>query len=242
MERRRNQNIQIRLEEVSYIEAGKTILNNISLTIEKHKTYLLVGKNGSGKSTLLKVLAGIIRPYSGKIYLNGSEVTDPWQLREKTGIVFQNPLTQIIGATVEEDIAFGLENIGMDPEDMEKRIEETLKIVGMESLRDKDPVELSGGLLQRLAIASIIVLKPEIFLLDEPLSMLDKKAKKDISDLLRTFHRKKTMVIATHEYNYFPFADEVIYMEEGQAHIEDLCEFLKNLSKNFPMIKLSCPQ
>ena len=237
MERRRNQNIQIRLEKVSYIESGKTILDNVSLTIEEHRTYLLVGRNGSGKSTLLKLLSGIIQPTNGKIYSNGNEIADSWQLREKVGIVFQNPLTQIIGATVEEDIAFGLENLGIDPMDIENRIEETLRIVGMEDLRDKDPIELSGGLLQRLAIASIITLQPEILLLDEPLSMLDKKAKRDIANLLKTFHGKKTMVIATHEYNYFPFADKVIYMEKGQAYIDDFHKFFENILKDFPILK-----
>lgn len=233
MERRRNPNIQIRLEKVSFINGDRKILKDISIEIEENTTYLLVGKNGSGKSTLLKLLAGIIEPSSGELYIDGKKLESFWDLRRSVGIVFQNPQTQIIGATVEEDIAFGLENLGIESEKIEKKVTEILKIVGMENLRLKDPIELSGGLMQRLAIASILTLEPEVLLLDEPLSMLDKKSKMDIANLLESFYGEKTIIIATHEFYHFKFADKVIFMDDGRASVYDFVKFFENLPRKF---------
>ncbi|MCD6449580.1 MAG: ABC transporter ATP-binding protein [Thermotogaceae bacterium] len=233
MERRRSQNIQIRLEKVNFESNGKRILKDISMMIENNMTYLLVGRNGSGKSTLLKLLAGIIEPSSGRLYIDGKEVKDSWELREIVGIVFQNPQTQIIGSTVEEDAAFGLENLGIEPDVIEKKVNEVLEIVGLQDYRYKDPLELSGGFMQRLAIASILVLDPKVLLLDEPLSMLDKESKKDVVNLLKSFHGEKTMIVATHEFDYFKFADYVIYMDNGNASVYDFKSFFKDPPKNF---------
>ena len=204
---------------------GVRILKNVNLTIEKGSSYLLVGRNGSGKTSLLRVMAGLISPTSGKIFIDDREVKDVLELRSVTGYIFQNPQTQVIGCTVEEDVAFGLENLGLDREVMKKRVEEVLKEVELLELRCEEPITLSGGQLQRLAIASVIALEPSFLLLDEPLSMLDERSKEDVLSLLKKFHRSKGLVVATHDIEHYDFCDYVIYMDNGEAKLFEIHEF-----------------
>ncbi len=228
MERRRDQDIQIRLEGVNHKVNGKILLKDINITVDSSKVYLLLGRNGAGKTTLLKILAGLVIPTSGKIFIDEKEVTDTLSLKKLCGYIFQNPQTQIIGSTVEEDVAFGLENLGISRQEMLKIVEETLKEVELLHLRCADPITLSGGQMQRLAIASVVALWPSFLLLDEPLSMLDEPSKKEVLALLKNMKGKRGLIIATHDTQYYDFADEVIYLKEGKAYQMNIKEFFSS--------------
>ena len=192
------------------------ILEKVDLKLEEGRVYLLVGKNGSGKTTLLKILSGLLSPTEGDVLLDGRRV-DSEELLQISGYVFQNPQTQVIGATVEEDVAFGLENLGIEREEMIKRVEEVLKELDLYDIRCFDPVLLSGGQLQRLAIASIVALRPKLLLLDEPLSMLDRDGVEEVLRVIEKVSKDRIVVIATHDPQLFRFADEVILLEGGKV-------------------------
>jgi energy-coupling factor transport system ATP-binding protein len=227
MEGRRNQDIQIRFERVSYRVNEKCILKDISITLNSDEVYLLVGRNGSGKTTFLKIIGGILEPTEGEIYIDGKPVKDRYDLLSISGYVFQNPQTQVIGSTVEEDMAFGLENIGMDRNSMKKKIEKVLKEFHLWEYRSFDPSLLSGGQLQRLAVASVLVFDPPVLLLDEPLSMIDRDGSIEIVKILKRISRGKILVIATHETDMFDFATKVMYISNGII-LKEIHEFFKN--------------
>ncbi len=227
MERRRNQDIQVRVERVSYKINGREILKEISFTVKGNGLYLLVGKNGSGKTTLLKILAGLLAPTEGKIYVNG-EHFESERLLTISGYVFQNPYSQIIGSTVEEDVAFGLENVGTPREKMRRIVSEVLKEVELYEERKRDPLFLSGGQIQRLAIASILALKPRLLLLDEPLSMIDRKGKKGIVELFKKLKETKILLVATHDIELFKFTDGVFLLENHTIHETSYEKLLKS--------------
>ena len=195
--------------------------------------HLLLGRNGSGKTSLLKIIAGLLEQNEGKIYFNG-ERTERKERLEKCGYVFQNPQTQVIGMTVEEDVAFGLENIRIDREEMKKRVEKVLKEVGLWELREFDPSLLSGGQLQRLAIASIIALDPVVLLLDEPISMLDPDGAIEVVEVIRKVSEGRIVIIATHDVELFDFADSVLYLS-GSLRKENVQEFFKSPPKDVPV-------
>ncbi len=195
--------------------------------------HLLLGRNGSGKTSLLKIIAGLLEQSEGEIYFDGEKVEREERL-EKCGYVFQNPQTQVIGVTVEEDIAFGLENVGMDREEMKKRVEEVLKEVSLWDLREFDPSLLSGGQLQRLAIASIIALNPSVLLLDEPISMLDPDGAKEVVEVIRKVSEERIVIIATHDVEHFDFADSVLYLS-GSLRKENVRDFFRNPPEDVPV-------
>lgn len=202
----------LKLKNISVSYLGKQILRDISTSFETGEIVMVIGANGSGKSTLLKVLAGLIE-YDGEIVLPEG-VSD---VSEVTGYVFQNPETQIIGSTVWEDVIFGLENIGLKKDEMEKRAMHVLRLLELEELKDTDPYYLSGGQKQRLAIASILALQPEFLLLDEVTAMLDKNGKREVVDaVVKLKEEGKGIIVATHELNLFsPYADRCIYIDAG---------------------------
>ncbi len=166
---------------------------------------------------MLKILAGIEKPSEGKIYLDGKEVKRREELLSISGYVFQNPQTQVIGATVEEDVAFGLENINMERDEMVKRVEYVLKKVGLWEFRDYDPSLLSGGQLQRLAIASVVALDPDVLLLDEPLSMLDPDSADEVLEMIEDISTEKTIVVATHEPERYAFISKKLVIRDGMV-------------------------
>ena len=210
--------MKITLEGVSFTYNGRSVLRSVNLEVESGKVYLLVGKNGSGKTTLLKILAGLLVP-KGKVYVDG-KVADHFLLRQLVGYVFQNPASQIIGATVEEDIIFSLEMLGIEREEMEKRLRTALKVVGLEGMEKEDPLNLSGGQKQRLAIASVLVRDPPFLALDEPVSMLDLPSQIEIFKLLLELKEKgKGIVIATHELEYLEGVDEVVHLKDGMIDV-----------------------
>ncbi|SHH37586.1 energy-coupling factor transport system ATP-binding protein [Thermosipho atlanticus DSM 15807] len=204
--------IELIIENLSVNIGNKKIIDSISTTFKTKELVLLLGRNGSGKSTFLKALAGLTK-YSGKIFTSTNE-----KHYLVTGYIFQNPETQIIGSTVWEDVIFGLENIGLARDEIKKRAEKALKIVGLYKFKDLDPYVLSGGQKQKLAIASILSMEPYFLLLDEPTAMLDKHDRKIIKILIKELKKLNIgVILATHHSNFFfDIADRIIFLSNGK--------------------------
>ncbi len=196
------------------------ILKNVSFSVKKGEYVSLIGKNGSGKSTLAKLIMRILTPKEGEIYLNNTLLTDEnsTKLKEEIGIVFQNPDNQFIGCSVEDDIAFGMENRNIPKKEMEERVRKFAKKVGMEKFLEKTPDELSGGQKQRVALAGILALSLKVIILDEATSMLDPEGKEEIKKLI--FEMKKedpelTIISITHDIEEAYISDRVIILSNG---------------------------
>lgn len=219
----------IELIDVSFSYGNGWVLKNIDLKIEIGSFILVVGANGSGKTTLLKLLAGLLPIQSGSIRMHGKDLNEN-DLKKICCYVFHNPFDQIIGSTVEEDIAFGLENLGLNRKQIQMKVEKTLERFQLEEKRYNDPFTLSGGTAQRLAVASLYVLQPEVFLLDEPTSMLDDDGICEILEALEELKNQgKTTLVSTHEPRiFFELATQVIHMNQGSIDFfGDLKEFLE---------------
>ena len=231
-----------KLEDVSYkypLE-DREILKNINLDIKKGEFWAVIGKNGSGKTTLCNVLRRFVPDFykgelKGRITLEGKELKDysAKEIVQKVGFVFQNPFTQISGVkeTVFEEIAFGLENLALDAEYIRKRVEETLKLLRIEELRDKNPYELSGGQGQKVALASIIAMDPEIMVIDEPTSQLDPKGKEEIFEIIDILKKEgKTIILVEHKLELIAeYAEKVMVLDEGEMILSGNTEdVLKN--------------
>jgi energy-coupling factor transporter ATP-binding protein EcfA2 len=203
-------------------------LNNVSLKINNNKSkfILLCGETGSGKTSLIRCMNGLIPQfytgfYKGKVFINGKDTTETpiADLSTEVGIVFQNPENQLIAMNVEHEIAFGLENFGVPPEEISKRIKESASLTEIEHILDKAPFELSGGEQQRVAIASILVLEPKVLILDEPTALLDPYMAKKIIDLLKEIQTEKNITILISEHRLdliLPFTDQIILMKTGR--------------------------
>ena len=231
-----------KLEDVSYkypLE-DREILKNINLDIKKGEFWAVIGKNGSGKTTLCNVLRRFIPDFykgelKGKITLEGKELKDysAKEIVQKVGFVFQNPFTQISGVkeTVFEEIAFGLENLALDAEYIRKRVEETLKLLHIEELKEKNPYELSGGQGQKVALASIIAMDPEIMVIDEPTSQLDPKGTEEIFEIIDILKKEgKTIILVEHKLELIAeYAEKVMVLDEGEMILSGNTEdVLKN--------------
>ena len=231
-----------KLKDVSYkypLE-DREILKNINLDIKKGEFWAVIGKNGSGKTTLCNVLRRFIPDFykgelKGRITLEGKELKDysAKEIVQKVGFVFQNPFTQISGVkeTVFEEIAFGLENLALDAEYIRKRVEETLKLLRIEELRDKNPYELSGGQGQKVALASIIAMDPEIMVIDEPTSQLDPKGTEEIFEIIDILKKEgKTIILVEHKLELIAeYAEKVMVLDEGEMILSGNTEdVLKN--------------
>lgn len=201
---------------------GSTVmaLNHINLTIHAGEFVAIIGTNGSGKSTLAKHFNALLQPTEGKCYVNGMDTTnyaDLWNIRQNVGMVFQNPDNQIVAAVVEEDVAFGPENLGVPPAEIRERVSGALQAVGMEAYRHHGPHLLSGGQKQRIAIAGVLAMHPQCLIMDEPTAMLDPQGRLEV---LNTVHRlnkeeKITVVHITHFMEEAVLADRVVVMEQG---------------------------
>ena len=231
-----------KLKDVSYkypLE-DREILKNINLDIKKGEFWAVIGKNGSGKTTLCNVLRRFVPDFykgelKGRITLEGKELKDysVKEIVQKVGFVFQNPFTQISGVkeTVFEEIAFGLENLALDAEYIRKRVEETLKLLRIEELRDKNPYELSGGQGQKVALASIIAMDPEIMVIDEPTSQLDPKGTEEIFEIIDILKKEgKTIILVEHKLELIAeYAEKVMVLDEGEMILSGNTEdVLKN--------------
>ncbi|WP_455716939.1 energy-coupling factor transporter ATPase [Anaerosporobacter sp.] len=211
-------------------EEGNTVginraLDDINIDIKKGDFVAILGHNGSGKSTLAKHLNAILMPTEGTLWVNGYDTKEEdhvWDIRQSAGMVFQNPDNQIIGTIVEEDVGFGPENLGVETEDIWKRVEESLRAVGMLEYRSHSPNKLSGGQKQRVAIAGIMAMKPECIVLDEPTAMLDPNGRKEvIRTITRLNHEEKvTVLLITHYMEEVIGADKVIIMDNGKIVME----------------------
>lgn len=199
-------------------------INDISLAIEKGSFTAIIGKNGSGKSTLAKNLNGLLVPTSGTILVDGLDTADDdriWDVRQTCGMVFQNPDNQLVSSIVEDDVAFGPENLGVDPAEIRKRVDKALEDVRMGEFANKAPHLLSGGQKQRIAIAGVVAMRPKIIVFDEPTAMLDPRGRKDIMSIIHELHEEGiTVVLITHFMEEAVQADRVIIMDEGKILLD----------------------
>lgn len=215
----------IEVNDLTFSYDGETdVLKDISLKIPKGSYTTIIGHNGSGKSTIAKLLIGLLEPAGGEVKVLGQKLTDEnlYDIRQQTGIVFQNPDNQFIGSTVADDIAFGLENRQVPTKDMQKIIEESAKKVGMLSYLDAEPTNLSGGQKQRVAIAGILAVEPEIIIFDESTSMLDPQGKAVINEQIRKLNEQKdkTIISITHDMDEVAQSEHVIVLEGGKVMME----------------------
>ncbi|WP_425059836.1 Energy-coupling factor transporter ATP-binding protein EcfA1 [Sporomusa carbonis] len=194
-------------------------LTDINLTINQGEFVAVIGTNGSGKSTLAKHLNALILPTGGKCLVAGMDTSDPakvWDIRQQVGMVFQNPDNQIVAAIVEEDVAFGPENLGVEPHEISRRVTEALALVNMEEYRHHAPHLLSGGQKQRVAIAGVLAMRPKCLVLDEPTAMLDPRGRKEVLDTVRRLNQEGiTVVYITHFMEEAVAAHRVVVMEQG---------------------------
>ena len=202
------------------------VLKNFNLTIEKGSFVAILGHNGSGKSTTAKLINGINIAQSGEVIVDGQKVEDNdtiFDIRRKVGMVFQNPDNQIVSSIVEEDVAFGVENLGVEPKEIRERVDNALKTVGMYEHRLKAPNKLSGGQKQRVAVAGIIAMKPMCIVLDEPTAMLDPSGRREVMNTVRKLNKEEgiTIVLITHYMDEAVQADRVVVMDDGQIKLDD---------------------
>lgn len=216
-----NVTFQYELQDDSDTVSKKQVLNNISLTIKKGEFVAILGHNGSGKSTIAKHLNAMLLPSSGKVYIDGMDTADEkltYDIRRKVGLVLQNPDNQLVASIVEEDVAFGPENLGIPSEEIRERVDEALKAVDMYDYRLHAPHKLSGGQKQRIAIAGIIAMKPDCIVLDEPTAMLDPKGRQEVMDTILKLNRENgiTIVMITHYMEEAVLADKVFVIDNGR--------------------------
>lgn len=241
----------ISFEYITEDESFKAI-EDLSLDIKKGEFLVIIGHNGSGKSTLSKNLNAILMPTKGNILIDNMDTRDEeklWDIRQTAGMVFQNPDNQIVATVVEEDVAFGPENLGIEPAEIRKRVDESLKSVGIYELRDRQPHLLSGGQKQRVAIAGIIAMKPKCVIFDEATAMLDPSGRKEVMSTIKRLNKEENISVIhiTHFMEEAVDADRVIVMEKGKKILEGTprqvfskIDMLKNIGLDVPyMTELS---
>ncbi|EAC2856718.1 energy-coupling factor ABC transporter ATP-binding protein [Listeria monocytogenes] len=216
----------VRLEHVfyKYEDTEKYAVKDVSISAQKGEWVALVGHNGSGKSTIAKLLNGLLFPEDGLIKIGHFVLSEKniWEIRRQVGMVFQNPDNQFVGATVQDDVAFGLENHGVPHDTMAERVESALNEVGMQSYALHEPARLSGGQKQRVAIAGVLALQPDVIILDEATSMLDPRGRAEVMETIRIMREQEdiTVISITHDLDEVLFADRVIVMNKGEIHSE----------------------
>ncbi|HGD5501274.1 TPA: energy-coupling factor ABC transporter ATP-binding protein [Streptococcus agalactiae] len=196
-------------------------LENVSFHVKQGEWLSIIGHNGSGKSTTVRLIDGLLEAESGQIIIDGQELTEDnvWELRHKIGMVFQNPDNQFVGATVEDDVAFGLENKGIPLKDMKERVDQALDLVGMSEFKMREPARLSGGQKQRVAIAGAVAMRPQVIILDEATSMLDPEGRLELIRTIRAIRQKYnlTVISITHDLDEVALSDRVIVMKNGKV-------------------------
>lgn len=240
-------NNQVVFNNVSfrYADDQPWVLKNVSFSIKQNEWVAIIGHNGSGKSTIAKLMNGLLFPDEGDIFVHGIKVTPEtvWEVREKVGMVFQNPDNQFVGTTVRDDVAFGLENRGVNREIMIERIETSLRDVRMTEYLYHEPHRLSGGQKQRVAIAGVLAIQPELIILDEATAMLDPRGRKDIMKTVNDLREKTqvNLVSITHDLNEIVGADRVIVMNDGEIWLETVPRELFTQEESLRTIGLDVP-
>ena len=195
-------------------------VKDITFHVKRGEWLSIVGHNGSGKSTTIRLIDGLLEAESGEIVIDGQRLTEEnvWNIRRQIGMVFQNPDNQFVGATVEDDVAFGLENQGLSRQEMKKRVEEALDLVGMSNFKKREPARLSGGQKQRVAIAGVVALRPAILILDEATSMLDPEGRRELIETVKGIRKDydMTVISITHDLEEVAMSDRVLVMKRGE--------------------------
>ncbi|MGL4762404.1 MAG: energy-coupling factor transporter ATPase [Sarcina sp.] len=223
--------IMVRAENLTFKYEGdeekpsKIALNSVSMEVVKGEFLVVLGHNGSGKSTIAKHMNALLLPSEGKMFIDGMDTVEDsllWEIRSKAGMVFQNPDNQLVATIVEEDVAFGPENLGVEPSEIRRRVDECLKKVGMYEYRKHAPHLLSGGQKQRIAIAGILAMMPACIVLDEPTAMLDPSGRKEVLDTIKDINKNLgiTIILITHYMDEAAQADRVIVMDKGEIKLE----------------------
>lgn len=248
----------IKFENVSYSYEGDEegvllppVLKNVSLEIEKGSFVAVLGHNGSGKSTLAKLVNMILYPTEGKIYIDGKDITDEnmteddvYDIRRRVGMVFQNPDNQLVATIVEEDVAFGPENLGVEPSEIRRRVDKALETVGMSAYKRHSPHQLSGGQKQRIAIAGIIAMLPECIVFDESTAMLDPRGRAEVMDTIERLNRENgiTVLHITHNMDEAVRADRVIVINDGKLCIDGTPKEVFSSVEQLRLVGLDVPQ
>ncbi len=218
----------IQMDHVTFrydAESDRRVLRDFSLDITQGSFTVILGHNGSGKSTLAKLMNGLNRPESGRVLVAGMDTAreeNVLDIRRKVGMVFQNPDNQLVATIVEEDVAFGPENLGLEPAEIRRRVDASLQAVGMYEYREHAPHKLSGGQKQRIAIAGIIAMEPSVIVLDEPTAMLDPQGRRDVMEVIHRLNREKgiTIILITHYMDEAAEADRVLVMDAGKITLD----------------------
>ncbi|MPW24996.1 energy-coupling factor transporter ATPase [Alkalibaculum sp. M08DMB] len=241
----------ISIEEVSYYynnnNEKNTALDKVSLHIKHGEFIAIIGHNGSGKSTLSKLINGILIPTDGNIRVMGLNTKDEdaiWDIRQQAGMVFQNPDNQLVATIVEEDVAFGPENLGIPSKEIRKRVDWALDVVEMREYKDQKPHQLSGGQKQRIAIAGILAMKPKCIILDEPTAMLDPSGRREVMNTIKRLNKDEMMTIVhiTHYMDEIIDADRVIVMEKGKIVMEGTPREIFSQIEELKKLRLDVPQ
>ena len=226
-------------------EEPKLAIKGVSLEIEEGSFTAIIGQNGSGKSTLAKNLNGLLLPSKGAVYVSGMDTRDEdkiWDIRQTAGMVFQNPDNQLVSAIVEDDVAFGPENIGIDPVEIRARVDEALDAVKMGKYKRKAPHLLSGGQKQRIAIAGVVAIRPRCIIFDEPTAMLDPRGRKDIMEIIEKLHREGiTVILITHFMDEAVKADRLVIMNKGEILLDGTPEHVFSQDELIRSARLDVP-
>ena len=206
-------------------QEGKVVIKGVNLKVSKGEFVVVLGHNGSGKSTIAKHINALLTPSSGTVLVDGMDTKDQqnlWDIRSKAGMVFQNPDNQLVATIVEEDVAFGPENLGVDPKDIRKRVDDSLAKVGMSEYKRHAPHLLSGGQKQRVAIAGVLAMQPDCIVFDEPTAMLDPSGRKEVINNIKELNKQHniTIVLITHYMDEAAQADRIIVVDDGQIRME----------------------
>ena len=244
--------VKLGFDYVKYSEESETpehvsAIRGIDLSVKRGDFIAILGHNGSGKSTLAKHINALLVPTSGTMWIDGidtSKVEELWKVRQKAGMVFQNPDNQIIGTVVDEDVGFGPENLGVATEDIWSRVDDALSKVGMLGFRDRSPNKLSGGQKQRVAIAGVVAMHPDCIVLDEPTAMLDPNGRREVLEVIRDLNEKEgvTVLLITHYMEEVVFADHVYVMDQGELVMEGTPREIFSQVETLKKYRLTVPQ
>lgn len=228
-------------------QTEKVAINHVSMEVKKGEFLVILGHNGSGKSTMAKHMNALLLPSGGKMYVDGldtSDIENLWEVRRRAGMVFQNPDNQLVATIVEEDVAFGPENLGVGPKEIRERVDDSLKAVGMYEYRKHAPHLLSGGQKQRIAIAGILAMRPKCIVLDEPTAMLDPSGRNEVMKTIKEVNKKFgiTIILITHYMDEAAQADRIIVMDKGEKVMEGVPREIFSQVEKIKSIGLDVPQ